>query len=158
AQTQLEARLKYTIRGSRLFKFDLDLPGWEIDTIGPEDRVDANSIVSTMSGSLTVPLLQPATGEFELVVKAHRTNELEKNVMGWALPEPKADVHGPADVFIIPTENVDLSPVADKLVGLEPGTAGALPADLPLTALSYRAEQSRARFQAEMTVHQQAVN
>ncbi len=156
-QTQLEARLKYTIRGSRVFKFDIDLPGWEIDTVGPEERVDANSIVSTMSESVTIPLLQPATGEFELVVKAHRANSLNNNVIEWMLPEPKADVHGPADVFIIPAENIDLSPIGDKLVGLNPGTASALPADLPATALSYRAEQGRARFRAEMTVHQQAV-
>ncbi len=158
AQTELEARLKYTIRGSRVFKFDLDLPGWEIDSISPEERIDANSIVSTMTGSLTVPLLQPATGEFELVIKAHRPNQLNKNVIEWMLPEPRADVHGPADIFIIPAENVDLSPLVDKLIGLNPGTASALPADAPTTTLSYRAEQNRARFRAEMTVHQQAIS
>jgi len=31
-RTDLEARLKYTIRGARLYKLDLDIPGWEIDS------------------------------------------------------------------------------------------------------------------------------
>jgi hypothetical protein len=156
-RTQLEARLKYTVRGSRVFKFDLDLPGWDVDAIGPEERIDGNSIVSTPAGGVTVPLVQPATGDFELNIKAHRANALDKNVIEWTLPVPHADVHGPADVVIVPAENVDLSPLNDKLIGLTPATGYGLPPDLPARAMTYRAEQNRAQFRAEMTVHQQAV-
>jgi hypothetical protein len=157
-RTQLEARLKYTVRGSRVFKFDVDLPGWDVDSIGPEERIDGNSIVSAPAGAITVPLVQPATGDFELNIKAHRANALDKNVVEWTLPEPHADVHEPADVVIVPAENVDLSPLNDKLVGLNPGTGNVLPPNLPTRAITYRAEQTRARFRAEMTVHQQAVS
>jgi hypothetical protein len=156
-RVDLEARLKYTIRGARLFKLDLDLPDWEIDTVGPEDRIDANSIVSTSAGTITVPLLQPSTGELELNIKAHRRHPPGKKVIEWTLPEPHADVHGPADVYVIPAENVDLSPLSDKLIGLSPGIGGTLPADLSPAALSYRAEQGRARFGAEIAVHPQSV-
>ena len=71
-RTDLEARLKYTIRGARLFKLDLDLPDWEIDSAGPENVVDANSISAAADGSITIPLVSPATGELEVTIKAHR--------------------------------------------------------------------------------------
>ena len=156
-RTDLEARLKYTIRGARLFKLDLDLPGWEIDSAGPENVVDANSISTASDGSVTIPLVSPATGELEVTIKAHRANPAGAKLIEWMLPEPRADVTGPAELAIVPAENIDLTPQSDKLVGLSRSTGVPPPSKSQPTALYYRSEQARAKFSADFAVHPQSI-
>ncbi len=156
-RTDLEARLKYTIRGARLFKLDLDLPDWEIDSAGPENVVDANSISAASDGSVTIPLVSPATGELEVTIKAHRANAAGAKLIEWTLPEPRADVAGPAELAIVPAENIDLTPQSDKLVGLSRSTGVSPSSESQPSALYYRSEQARAKFRADFAVNPQSI-
>ena len=142
-RTDLEARLKYAIRGARVFKLDLDLAGWEIDSVGPEEHVDLNSVVSSPSGTMTIPLLQPSIGDLEADLQGSSAALPRTKTIEWMLPAPHADVLGPADVIIIPAENVDLTPQTDKLIGLSRASGEGSMVEGASAALAYRAEQSR---------------
>jgi hypothetical protein len=156
-RTDLEARFKYAIRGARLFKLEMDLPGWEIDSIEPENLIDANSVSSGQAGAISIPLAQPSTGDLELTLKAHRRNASGMKAIEWTLPEPHADVLGPAEVTVISADNVELTPQTENLVGLSRSTGVASSAEFQTAPLSYRAEQARAKFAADFTVHPQSV-
>ena len=111
-RTDLEAHLKYTIRGARLFRLELDLPDWEFDSAGPDNLVDANSISVGQGGIVTVPLIQPSTGDLELIAQSASPQRGGDKTLEWTLPDPLVDVLGPAEVTILAADNVDLTPQA----------------------------------------------
>ncbi len=162
-EATLSARLKYSIRGARLFKLDIDMPGWEIDSVGPEELVDSNGVAGADGAGMSLPLVQPAIDDLELTITARRQLPPGTKLLDWTLPHPKADVIGPADVTIVPASDVALTPQPDKLVALsrvpEPASAPPLD-DLPWhePALYYRGEQGQARFVADFAVHQPDVS
>ncbi|HEV3416194.1 MAG TPA: hypothetical protein VG056_05255, partial [Pirellulales bacterium] len=156
-RTDLEARFRYAIRGARLFKLEVDLPGWEIDSVGPENLIDANSVSSGQGGAVAIPLAQPSTGDLELTLKAHRRNAPGMKTIEWSLPEPHVDVLGPAEIIITSADNVELTPQSENLVGLSRSAGIAPAAELQSAPLNYRAEQARAKFAADFTVHPQSV-
>lgn len=159
-QATLEARLKYSVRGAKVFSFDVLMPGWELDTVTPNNIVDSDSIVIGDLGVVSIPLLQPATGQIELVLKARR--DLGENPAEIALPLPIADATSqtPSTVIVQPEDNVQLAPLAEKLVGLAPMQV-APRIKLPVRQqmpLFYRGESDPATFAATMEVHPQAVS
>ncbi|HKD36634.1 MAG TPA: hypothetical protein VKB78_07530, partial [Pirellulales bacterium] len=156
-RTDLEAHLKYSIRGARLFRFDVDLPGWELDTVGPDTAIDTNSLAIEPGGTIGMPLLSPSVGDVDVTIKAHRDHSSGAKVIEWSLPEPHVDVHGLADVTIIPAENVEISPRSDKLAGLRPRSGVSPSVDSSPSAIFYRSEQPRARFVADFAVHPQSI-
>lgn len=119
---RLDARLDYTIRGAKLFKFEIDMSGWEFDRVRPEGLIDVGSISTTPAGLLTLPLVEPATGEIELELIAHRRNKANSKTINWALPHPRADMIGPAMVAISPADNIELTPRTAELKGLARST------------------------------------
>jgi hypothetical protein len=157
-RTDLEARLKSSIRGARLFKLDVDLPGWELDTVAPDTAIDTNSLAIEPGGTIGMPLLSPAVSDLEVTIKAHRDHTSATKVIEWSLPAPHVDVLGPAEVTIIPAENVEISPQNDKLAGLIRSTGGPPAADASPSAIYYRSEQSKAKFVADFSVHSQSIN
>ncbi len=156
-RTSLEARLKYTVRGARLFKLELNLHGWEIDSLGPEGVVDANSVATDGAGITTIPLVAPLNGELELVLKAHRNNAVGAKAIEWALPEPQVDVAGPAEVVIVPADNVELTPLGEKIAGLSRSMASTAATENQPSALNYRSENVGATFAAGFEVHSQSL-
>lgn len=160
----LEARLKYSIRGARLFKLDVDVAGWEIDSVGPDELIDHNATGAGDAATLSVPLAQPSSDSFELTFRAHQRVPPAAKSLEWKLPQPRADVVGPAEVTIVPASNVELTPQTDKMVGFSRATAPA--AQLPSLAalpwheppLFYRGEQAGAKFAAALTLHPQEVS
>ena len=106
----LEARLGYRVGGAKVFTLDADFLDWQVDEVGPPELVDVEAIVVGKGGPLSIPLLQPSTGEFQIVVRAHRdlaegAKSLELNV-----PRPTAGVVGPATWIVRTADNVALSP------------------------------------------------
>ncbi len=158
-RVDLDAKLKYTIRGARLFKLDIDLQGWELDRVTPENLVDLDSISTGPGTALSIPLAQPATGELELSFQAHRSLAGAKGI-DLVLPEPAVDVLSPAEVTILAAANVELSPISNRVVGLTRVAGGFRPdlKELGATALYYRAEQPRAEFVADLTARAQAIS
>ncbi len=78
----LDARLHYSIRGARLFKLEIDLGDWEIDHVRPDNLVDLNSLAVTDGGVVSLPLVQPASGELDLSLRACRRTPPERKKDG----------------------------------------------------------------------------
>lgn len=156
-RTDLEARLKFNIRGARLFRLEVNMHGWEIDSVAPENLIDANSITIDSAGVTAIPLATTTTGELEVTIKAHRNHPIGAKLLEWTIPEPRVDVAGPAEISIIPADNVELTPQVDKLIGLSRSTGVTASGDAPLSAMYYRGENAAATFAAAFEVHTQSV-
>lgn len=106
----LEARFGYRVGGAKVFALDADFLDWQVDEVGPPELVNVEKIVFSNAGPISVPLLQPSTGEFELVVRAHRDlPEGTKNIE-LQVPRPKGGVVGVATWVVRAADNVALSP------------------------------------------------
>jgi PAS domain-containing protein len=125
-EVRLDARFDYTIRGAKLFQLDVDLPGWELDRVRPEGLIDVGAISTSPTGTITLPLIEPATGDVELTLTAHRQNPANGKSISWTLPQPRADVVGPAEVAIVPADNIELTPLPAQMTGLGRSTGGAI--------------------------------
>jgi len=125
-EVRLDARFDYTIRGAKLFQLDVELPGWELDRVRPEGLIDVGAISTSPTGMITLPLIEPATGDIELTLTAHRQNSTDSKSIAWTLPQPRADVVGPAEVAILPADNIELTPLPAQMTGLGRSTGGAI--------------------------------
>jgi hypothetical protein len=155
-QSRLEARLRYSIRGAKVFALELGVPGWDIDEVGPANVVDLKSVVADEAGHVRIPLAQPTVGEVEITLRARlphaNSDELELN-----LPVLADAIAGPSTVVIVPAANVELATKTDELVAL---SAQRAPASLEIAhrfadALVFRGERAAAKFAAGMTVRSQ---
>ena len=45
-RVELEARLKYRVGGAKAFDFEVDMPGWQLDEVGPANRVSTEEIAA----------------------------------------------------------------------------------------------------------------
>jgi hypothetical protein len=158
-QVQLEARLKYNIRGAKASALEIAIPGWEIDSIGPTDVVDANAPLNSRGTSTIVPLTKPTTGEIELSLKAHRNLPAATSRLEVSMPQPAADVVGPALVVLLPADNVRLRAREDELQGMvHPSVTPRL--NLPVreqAPLIYRDEQTQATFVGDLELLPQVI-
>ena len=151
---RLQARLKYSVRGARLFALEcrgLD-PAWKIEELGPATLVDLDSLAPDERDPLVVPLLKPALGEVEITIVARRARMADGSPWREVLVEPVANVLRPGNLVVTSANNVQINPLPDEMVGLTPqplsSTDGllALPTEEPL---SYRAMSPLPRFVAE---------
>jgi hypothetical protein len=153
-ETRLEARLKYSIRGAKVFSLELDLPGWTVDEVGPPTIVDINTLAPGEDARLIVPLVQPTIGDVALTLKARRPHSSNPDDLEISLPTLVADSPKPATVIVLPADNVELQTRSAQLVGLSPqGMPSGL--QLPLRRqppLVFRAERTAAKYVAALTV------
>jgi hypothetical protein len=153
-ETRLEARLKYSIRGAKVFSLELDLPGWTIDEVGPSTIVDTKALAPGEDARLIVPLLEPTIGDVELTLKARRAHSSNPDDLEINLPTLVADSPKPATVVILAADNIDLQTRAAELVALSPQ---AIPSGLHLPLrrqppLAFRAERAGAKYVGALTV------
>ena len=92
----------------------------------PEGLIDVGAISTSPTGTITFPLIEPATGDIELTLTAHRQNPPNGKSISWTLPQPRADVVGPAEVAIVPADNIELTPLPAQMTGLGRSTGGAI--------------------------------
>ncbi len=154
----LQARLKYRIRTAEVGALDVELPGWQLEEIGPESAVVADAVMD-QSGLVSIPLVQRVVGPLELTFRASRKIPAEARSLALDLPRPRGDWLAPATVVILPADNVELTPIAETTVGLARQQA-APPIKLPerqQAPLFYRSEPGRAVFAAGFRVHPQKI-
>lgn len=157
-RVQLEAKLRYTVRGAKVSALDVELPDWQLDEIGPDNLV-AQEGVAGQNGMFSIPLVQPSMGQIEITLRARRTVSRDTKSLILSLPKPQATTCGPATVVVLPADNVELTPKVDAMVGLVRQQAAPL-MTLPKRQqppLYYRGEMPKAAFAAEMRVHTQTV-
>ena len=158
---ELDARLRYTVRGARVFALELEFPdeSWEIAEIGPAGLVDLDGVLFEQLQPFSVPLLQPGNGELELRVHARRRFEPGETSAEFGLPRPLANTVAPATVVILPADNIELMPRGEELEGLA-RHVNPIPIELPQheqEPFVYRGEAGKARFSADFRVLKQVV-
>jgi hypothetical protein len=157
-QVRLEARLKYVVRAAEVGNLDIDLPGWDLDEVGPESLVATDAIVD-QSGMRSIPLAQRSIGPLEISLRAHRKIAPGSKSIAVELPRPRADSQASSAVVVLPADNVELTPAADAMIGLvrqQVAPQMKLP-EREQDPLFYRAEPSKATFAAGFRVHPQKV-
>jgi hypothetical protein len=157
---QLSAKLKYTIRGAKIRTLEVEMPGWEVDAVGPGNLVNVDAAVASQGDPLLVPLLQATSGELELTLEAHRKISHDAGGVALEIPRPRAEAVMPADVAVVPADNIELAFEADQTTDLAPQTTRPqikLPERLQ-DPLFFRTEGPAAKFAASIKVHEQAIS
>ena len=116
-QVRLEGKLTYTIRGAKVSRLEVAIPGWELDEIGPDSLVAADD-VTTSSGVVSIPLNRPSSGSIELQLRAHRAIEPKAASISVPLPRPRGGTVAPCTLAVAAADNVELTPDAQATTGL----------------------------------------
>ena len=119
-QVRLESSLKVRLRGARSSGIDVQLAGWTIDRVTPSDLFEIPVPGIPGSGLQRLEFRQGAglPSEFELKLEAHRSHDPAMGEISFPLPRPIADVVVPAAVIVVPADNVELTPLPEKISGL----------------------------------------
>ena len=155
----LEARLRFTVRGARAFDVRVNLPGWELEDVGPASLVKVDDVVRGELAPLVIPLAKATTGQFELTLRARRALPAAPADLTVELPAPVSDTSSPAAVVVLPDDNVELRPQADAMLGLNRQRV-APTMNLPprqQEPLFYRADEPAASFAAQWIVHERQI-
>ncbi|MBL8828353.1 MAG: hypothetical protein JNM18_15335, partial [Planctomycetaceae bacterium] len=115
---ELETRLKFRVGGARVHAVQIDLHDWQVDTVEPDVLVNRDQLVTRERMPLTIPLRQGTAGEFEIVVRAHRTIDDPAAPVLWPIPHTRANTVTPAQLVVVPDDDVDLDVQAAATVGL----------------------------------------
>ena len=154
----LEARLRYTVRGAKATSVRVALPGWEDCDVGPDTLVAIGGVAAGGNNTLTIPLLQPTGGQFEVRITARRPLTADATALALRLPQPQADTLGAATLAVVAPDRIELTPNDAAMIGLmadEVAARIAVPEGQQLR-LSYRAEKadrSEMVFAADRRVH-----
>ena len=100
---------------------ELEAPDWEFDQIGPDGLVNVDGAVTGETSPLVIPLVQPTSGEIEISFEAHR-KLTSSGPVELELPRLRGDAVAPANLAVVPADNVELAWQADKSVALAPQT------------------------------------
>lgn len=158
-QVILQARLKYTVRTRKVRTLDVELGGWEVEDVGPDNVVANDAVADAPSGLVSIPLKQESMGQIEIMLRARRRLPTDTKSLILELPRLRGPAEGtlvaaPATVAVVPDDNVELLPDETALVGLV-RQQGRRPAGLPPRSqepLVYRGEPGRAVFAAAFRV------
>lgn len=154
-QVRLDARLRYTIRGVKVYALRVAMPGWELDDVGPEQLIAVDGAGLGENGVLSAPLLQATSGACELRIRAHRAMPKKAGRIEIALPEPQADTFGPAVLAVSPADNVELTPASPSMKGL---VRESVPPQWKMPErqqppLFYRGDGPKTVFAADFRIH-----
>jgi hypothetical protein len=159
-QLRLEARLRYTVRGAKIAAVDVAMPDWQIDEVAPDSVVAVDGVPTGAASPLvSLPLVTPTIGQFEIRMKAHRPLSPTAKSFTLSLPQPQASAPAAAVVAILPADNVEILPNSQAITGLLRQQT-AVPLELPprqQDPLFYRSDAPKAVFAAELRRHQQKI-
>jgi hypothetical protein len=157
--SHLEAKLKYAVRGAKVFALEIDMAGWEVDEVGPPGLIDAKLSPGAEDGHLRLLLAQPTVGDFEIELRAHRPHPDPSADLALSLPVFTDATAGPATLAVIPAQNVELNAKTDQFVALSPlrGSPSLPFADAAFGAQVFRMERPNAIYVATMSVRSQKI-
>lgn len=166
-EAKLEGVLKYTIRGAKVQAFRMEMPGWEVEEVGPEHLVVAEAAAATEGRLLSIPLKEPTVGHVEITVVARQAIAPGAKQLHLLLPQnwqvewPSAASVSvlPASLVVIPDDNVELVPDEKQMSGWVRQLA-ANPAGLPKRQqpiLAYRGESGTGALVAGFRVHERQI-
>ncbi|HEV3003997.1 MAG TPA: hypothetical protein VGX78_06020 [Pirellulales bacterium] len=158
-RVELASTLKYQVGGAKAFALEIDFSGWEveltnIDSLEPPGLVDGANVVSVEGLPLRIPFKQAIKGEVKISIRAHRPLAPGADAVEFTLPHPKADTVAPADLIVVPADNVEVIAREADLVGLvrRPLPAATVLPSRQHEPLGYRVEPGASRFAAAFHV------
>ena len=159
-RVQLKGKFKYKVRGAKVRSLDMEFFGWEVDDIGPANLVNPDAVIDNNQATVSVPLAQPTSGDFELTLEAHRDIAKDAEQLDLEIPHLVAEAAGQATVVVLPADNVELSPRVDEQAGM---TAQSLKPTMKLPdrqqdPLVFRCESPTARFVSGFRVHPKSIS
>ncbi len=158
-RAQLRAKLRYKVRGAKVRSLDVDMSGWKVEDIGPPGLVNVDAVKNGDAGLVSVPLAQPTSGDFEILIEAELGVAKNARQISFEIPRPTAEAVGQAMVVVLPDDNVELTPKTAALVGLSAQTlkpSMKLP-ERQQEPFLYRCESAPARFVSDFRVHGKSV-
>jgi hypothetical protein len=158
-QVSLEGALAYTIRGAKVSTLEIAAAGWELDQLGPESLVAADTVMAD-ADTAWVPLLRPSSGAIEVHFRAHRAIPDGAASLTIPLPQPRGVSVGPASLAVAAADNVELAPRRQDIKGLVHQRT-ALPVKLPARQqppLYYRGVGGEAVFAADFRIRSQQIS
>lgn len=158
---RLDATLRYTVRGKKVFLLEVDLADWQLDDVGPATAVAGDGLDVDKSNKLRIPLLRRLAGKFEVTIKAHRSLPPDTKTLKVRLPTPLAASSSSAALVIQPADNVELIPNDETSVELtrqQVSAAKSAPDGYQQRPLFYRGEASKAVFVGERSIHARKVS
>ncbi|MDR1383964.1 MAG: hypothetical protein LBJ67_08995 [Planctomycetaceae bacterium] len=114
-QAILRAKYTYGIRGGKR-DVEIDMNGWELMDIGPENYVNNNNISVAEDSKVTFSLPELVGKTVDIEFRAVKTiaPETTNNEIAFAFPIPEADFVEPGIAAIFPADNVKLTPFSDS--------------------------------------------
>ncbi|MFM9059780.1 MAG: hypothetical protein ACKOSQ_11770 [Planctomycetaceae bacterium] len=148
ARVALSASLRVVARGAPATTVTLDVdPTFDIEEVGPPGVVDA-AAVTVEGGRVSIPFVQPLSGDAVVEVRGIRWIDREATGLSWQVPVPRADVVAPARVVVAADSDIALLPDSAASGGLGRQAAGSLPRGEGEAALVYRMDGAAATFVA----------
>lgn len=160
-QAKLRGNLKYMIRGTKVRALEIELPGWEVDRVGPAGAVSNDEAEADAQGLLVVPLTQPTSGELEITIEARRKIAPDTTRVELELPRPRAETVAPANVAVVPADNVELAVEPEASSGLAAQSTRPAWKQLPerqQDPLFFRTTAPAARLVASLKVFEQVIS
>jgi hypothetical protein len=159
-QIRLQSRLTYQARGAKVFALEIAMPGWELDDVAPRGTFDVDRVAVEADKPIRVPLLQPTTGGIELLLRAHRKIAPAATQIEFDLPRPVTDATAPAQLSVMPAENVSLTVRETELVGLMQIRGDSLDATFDEAGrqpLKFRGQSGKLHFAADLQIETRTV-
>jgi hypothetical protein len=163
-QVTMQARLKYTVRTKKIRTLDVEMGQWQLDEVGPENLVAADSVVDNPPGPLSITLKQESIGQIELLLRARQKLRPGTKSLSLELPRPRAPadatiLQSPSAVVVVPDDNVELTPAEGTMVGIvrQHGAPTMMLPPRRQEPLFYRGEPDKAVFTAEFRVRSRQV-
>ena len=120
-RVRLDARLAYKMSGGRPREAKIDLGGWVLDRVSPQELI-SEPLVTEVVTPLRIPIdsqTLPGSSEFELRVEAHRDVVADQALILGPLRCPET-VAGPALVVVAAADNTEIVPDSSATAGLIP--------------------------------------
>ncbi len=142
----LDARLRVAVGGAPISRVVIGFDGWTIEDIGPTTLVDTSGVVEE-NGLVTIPFLQPLSGDAVVEIRSGKSIDRDLERLAWTLPQPRADLVGPAEVIVTSESDIEVLPDADAIRGLV-RQAGLQRGDGDSPTLVYRLDGRKGEFAA----------
>jgi hypothetical protein len=160
-EARLRGRLKYVIRGSKIRVLEVEMPGWDVDVVGPVGVVSVDEIDTNQAEPLAIPLLQPVSGELEVTVEARQRIPGGATRVELEIPRPRGEIIAPANVAVVPADDVELTVRHDETVGLAVQSVRPQLKQLPerqQDPLFFRTTDGGGKFVASLKAYEQSIS
>ncbi|MFM7109127.1 MAG: hypothetical protein ACKOZU_11135 [Planctomycetaceae bacterium] len=154
----LTASLRVVARGAPATAITILVdPAFAIEDVGPPGVVDVGGVAAD-AGRITIPFLQPLTGEAVVEIRGVSPIDRDAVRLAWQLPAPRADLVAPASVVVASDADIELLPDAAASMGLVRQVAGSRVRPDGEAALAYRMDGTRATFAATRRFLEQRID